>query len=390
MKILLLTEGDAETRDSWSGTSLSVLEHLRARGHEVRTEDVDLTGGARLLAIAGEFSMNRKRWWVKYHLGPRPFRMRSARAGRAIRRHSDVDVIFQFGATFAPVGAGAIPVVLYCDGNMELSWKGRHVAPNDASVLDRDEADRVAAREREVYRSATTILSISDRLRESFIEDFQIPPERVKTVFAGPNFDLDRIPVIDRPRDDGPPTVLFVGRQFHRKGGDLLLRSFERVRHQMPKARLVVIGPDRLDDPFGEGVDFRGFLNKDTRIGEEALFGAYAEADVFCMPSRFEGFAISFLEAMAFGLPCVSTRPPWAPPEMIVDGETGFLVDPEDEVALADRLISLLKDPQKAGEMGRAGRERLHARFTWPSVVAHMETNLDKAVRTPGGLNDAD
>ena len=383
MRILLPAEGNAETRDSWSGISLSVLQHLRRKGHEVRTADVDLRGGRRISAIAGEFSHNRKRWWVKYHLGSRPFRLRAARAAQAIHRNAGVDVIFQFGATFAPVGAGGTPVVLYCDGNIELSWQGRHVAPNDASVLSRAEADEVAARERKVYESATMILTISDRLRRSFVEDFGIPPDRVRTVFAGPNFDLDRIPVVNRPRDQGPPTILFVGRQFHRKGGDLLLRAFKRVRATVPDARLVVIGPDGLDYPHGDGVDFRGFLNKDTPEGEEALLRAYMETDVFCMPSRFEGFAISFLEAMSFGLPCVSTRPPWAPPEMILDGKTGFLVEPEDEAALADRLVAILLDPLLGATMGRAGRERLHAHFTWPSAVDRMESALEAALRNP-------
>jgi alpha-maltose-1-phosphate synthase len=379
LKILMLCEGDAETRDSWSGVSLSVASQLRALGHQVRTGDVDLYGIERLAAIAGSWSPDRKRWWVRYHLNRGPFQRRSAKAARHYAAHPDVDVILQCGATFSSPEKTRVPIVLFCDGNIEVSWQARHIGNNDAAVLDRSEVDAIRQREEKVYHRAAKIMTFSERLRESFIEDFGISRADVTTVYAGPNFETDKV---DQRPPRGPnavPTILFVGRQFARKGGDLLLRAFRLVRESIPNARLVIVGPSTPIE--AEGVDFRGLINKQDPEGERLLLTLYHDADVFCMPSRYEGFAISFLEAMLFGLPCVSTRPPWSPPEMILDGETGYLVESEDAEALASRLVQLLSDRDEAQRMGEKGRERVLANFTWPAVGKRIERVLLEAHR---------
>jgi glycosyltransferase involved in cell wall biosynthesis len=239
--------------------------------------------------------------------------------------------------------------------------------------------EQIAEREDSVYRDARRILSISERLRESFVNDFAVASECTKTVFAGPNFDVASIRPRRRRQPGAPPTVLFVGRQFVRKGGDLLLAAFARVRREIPSARLIIVGPRDLREVPG-GVMFRGFINKDTPEGLRELEDLYEQADLFCMPSRFEGFAISFLEAMLFGLPCVSTWPRWTPPEMIRDGETGFAVEPEDTDALADRMLQLLRDPELAQRMGAAGRARVEKHFTWSAVAQSIDEALQQVV----------
>jgi glycosyltransferase involved in cell wall biosynthesis len=161
-----------------------------------------------------------------------------------------------------------------------------------------------------------------------------------------------------------------VGRQFHRKGGDLLVQAFRRVRERLPHARLLIAGPSAAPahDP---GTSFLGDLNKNDPAGWAALVAAYRSADVFCLPTRFEPFGIAFIEAMCFGLPCVGTDA-WAVPEMVVDGETGFTIPVDDVDALTDRLLRLLSDPELARTMGRAGRIRAERYFTWQRVVERM------------------
>jgi glycosyltransferase involved in cell wall biosynthesis len=233
------------------------------------------------------------------------------------------------------------------------------------------ELERVVRRESEIYRSAAGIFTLSERLRRSFVEDFGVSPSRVHAVHAGPNFDVTRIPR-DAARDDPnhPPTILFVGRQFHRKGGDLLVQAFRRVRERIPEARLTIAGP--LSLPMQEpGITFLGDLSKNDPNGWAALAAAYGSADVFCLPTRFEPLGIAFIEAMCFALPCVGTNA-WAVPEMIVDGETGFTIPIDDLDALTDRLLRLLSDPALARRLGQAGRVRAERNFTWERVVQRM------------------
>ncbi len=382
MKILYLCEGDAEAWGSWSGISRSIVEQLRADGHGVTCGNVDLRGAGRLAGAAATFSPRRKRWVAKFHLGALPFQLRSRNAARHIAAHGRrVDVILQAGATYEPRNRGATPYFVCCDSNIRMSMHGVAAGYRDAAPLDSRELAAVVRRELAVYRDAAGIFTLSDRVRRSFIEDFGLPASRVHTIHAGPNFPDARTPPIDRPLTGGHvPTILFVGRQFERKGGDLLVRAFRLVRERIPDARLLIAGPKRLPLP-DPGVTFLGDLDKNQPCGWNALVAAYNAADVFCLPTRFEPFGIAFIEAMYFGLPCVGTDA-WAVPEMVVDGETGFTVPVDDLEALTDRLLRLLGDPGLAVRMGRAGRARAERLFAWRMTVQRMMDATRPIVRT--------
>lgn len=383
MNILLLCEGNAKTRDSWSGLTKSLVDELRRQGHTVYTGDVDLYGWSRWRAAGLTFSPRRTRWRVRYRLSPYGARLRSRKAARHIARHRErTDVILQIGATFEPQGRGKIPYVLYCDSNIRMAERGADTGQSYAASLHPRELGRVVYREAEVYRGAAAIFAICDRLRRSFSDDFGLPDDRVHTVYAGPNLELARIPEARSRRAAGhPPTVLFVGRQFARKGGDLLLDAFRRVRRALPEARLLVVGPPDLDvdEP---GASCLGFLKKDDPDGWNGLVEAYRSADVFCLPTRFEPFGVAFLEAMHFGLPCIGTDA-WAIPEIILDGKTGFRVPADDVEVLADRLVRLLSDPALARRMGELGLARARALFTWQAVVKRVSRVLEAVVNRP-------
>ena len=380
MHILFLSEGDAESWHSWSGISKSIVDQFRALGHAVTCGNVDLRGWDRWSAAASTLSFSRKRWGTRFHLSEPPFRLRSRKAGRCIAaQRQSPDLILQVGATFEPRGHGSTPYFLCCDSNIRMAGHGAATGYSDAVALTEPELKAVAERELAVYRRAGAIFPLSERLRRSFIEDFGLPPERVHAVQAGPNMDVTRIPRIDHEHTNGrPPTLLFVGRQFERKGGDVLVKAFRLVRDRIPTARLVITGPQTLSlvEP---GVSFLGDLDKNQPAGWAALVDAYASADVFCLPTRFEPFGIAFIEAMFFGLPCVGTDA-WAVPEMVVDGETGFTVPMNDVPTLTDRLLRLLTDRSLAVRMGRAGRARAESRFTWPGAVQRMMAVIEPVV----------
>ena len=387
MRIHLLCEGNPETRDSWSGISQSVLQGLRNSGHIVTWSDVDLAGTDRWLAAAATFSPERKRWWSRYHLSAIPFRLRSARARNGIAAQPAPDVVLQIGATFR-VAESPAPVVLYCDSNILLAQQARLTGYGEAAVLTDPEIEAIASRERLVYDSAVAILTLSHLVRSSFIEDFQLSPEKVHTIHGGPNLanplSQDGAATIKANPQNGPPTILFVGRQFHRKGGDLLLRSFEKVKEVVPEARLIIIGPDEIGDSPGsrEGVACLGFLDPDRPEDRKRLEQAYSEADVFCLPTRFEPFGIVFLEAMLYGLPCVGPDA-WAVPEIIEEEKTGLLFPPDDGDALSERLIRLLTDPGRAKQLGEAGRKRAETYYTWPATVERMESVFEQVSHVP-------
>lgn len=372
--ILFLSEGDAESWTSWSGISKSLVAHLRAAGHTVTCGDVDLRGWDRFVAAAATVSIGRHRWGTRFHLAGAPRRLRSRNAGRFIAAQpAPPDIILQVGATFEPRGHGRTPYFLCCDSNIRMAAHGAATGYSDAVDLTAAELAAVAEREQEVYRRAAGIFTLSEQLRRSFVDDFGLRADRVHAVYAGPNLDLEEIPDIARDSaGERAPTILFVGRHFERKGGDVLLQAFRHVRTRIPDARLVITGPPSLP-AMGPGVYFLGDLDKSD------LVKAYAAADMFCLPTRFEPFGIAFIEAMFFGLPCVGTNA-WAVPEMVVDGETGFTVPMNDTSALAERILRLLTDPSLARRMGRAGRTRAERQFTWSSVIERIMNVVEPIV----------
>jgi glycosyltransferase involved in cell wall biosynthesis len=372
MRILLLCEGDAESWDSWSGITKSLVDHLRLAGHHVETTNVDVGGLDRWMAAASTVSLDKRRWATRYHLAAVPFTLRSRRAARSIAaRRTRIDAILQIGATFEPKGCGHVPVFLCCDSNIRMAQRGQSSGFSDAAALTERQVEAVARRELGVYHAAAGIFPLSAHLGRSFVEDFGIPWNRVQPIYAGPNLDLARLATVASMRSaDNPPTVLFVGRQFHRKGGDVLVESFRRVRLHLPNARLMIAGQPIgfIDEP---GIRCLGDLDKNTGDGWRALVAAYQSADVFALPTRFEPFGIAFVEAMHFGLPCVGPRA-WAVPEIIADGETGFTVNVDDVDALTHRLLRLLREPALARAMGAAGGARARHIFTWPRVIDRM------------------
>jgi phosphatidylinositol alpha-1,6-mannosyltransferase len=166
------------------------------------------------------------------------------------------------------------------------------------------------------------------------------------------------------------PVVLTVARMASTeryKGHDQLIDALPALHRDVPGARLIFVGTGddvvRLQKKARElGVDghvtFTGFLS-DTSLRE-----AYREAAVFAMPSRGEGFGLTYLEAMSAGLPCVGSRQD-AASEIIEDGRTGYLVDQDDVAGLADRLRRLLSDPSLRAELGAHGQERWAREFTY-------------------------
>jgi glycosyltransferase involved in cell wall biosynthesis len=182
---------------------------------------------------------------------------------------------------------------------------------------------------------------------------------------------------VDKAKAHEGKTVLFVGTDFVRKGGETLLQAFKTVRREVRGARLVIVGSEPKVDM--EGVVVRGFINKNSAAGLAELLTLYAEASVFTMPSLFEPFGIPYVEAMFCRTACVGTNIA-AIPEMITDGDNGFLVEPGDHAALAERLICLLKDRRLQAAMGERGFARARQCFTWDVVAEKMVKDVQRCL----------
>jgi glycosyltransferase involved in cell wall biosynthesis len=153
-------------------------------------------------------------------------------------------------------------------------------------------------------------------------------------------------------------TVLCVAKYRYEKGLDILLHAWTMVQKRVPEARLLLIGGGQLEAQLRAMIEDLGLTESVDLAGQShdvpALLG---QVDVFVLPSRYEGMSNALLEAMAAGLPCVATEVS-GNEDNIVPDESGLLVPPGNPEALAEALITVLTQPAKARELGRAARNR--------------------------------
>lgn len=182
-----------------------------------------------------------------------------------------------------------------------------------------------------------------------------------------------------RASRNGPPVILFVGVVMRTKGVQVLLEACARLKDLGRQFRLVAVGQfespefEREVRDFVEAKGLAPFVSfPGIRVGADK-WRAYAEADIFCFPSFFEAesFPLVLIEAMMFGLPIVTTR--WRGiPGLVRDGDNGFLVEPQDPTATAEKLRMLCDQPELREQFGSRGRERFVAEFSQAAFEKRM------------------
>jgi glycosyltransferase involved in cell wall biosynthesis len=234
--------------------------------------------------------------------------------------------------------------------------------------------------QKRISRTLSHIITVSKSARDDISRDFKIPLQRFRIIPNGINTDLFcPVPEIKRKRDR---IIVTNSADTPLKGLDYLLKAIAEISRTRSNIRLIVVGTPKKNGGIeklirklgiGEFVTFTG------RISNDEFVRQYAKAFLAVVPSVYEGFGLPAGEAMACGLPVVSTTG-GALSEVV--GDAGILVPPADSRALAGAVTAILDNPEVAEKMGRAGYERVHKLFTWKraaemTVEAYRETISD-------------
>jgi glycosyltransferase involved in cell wall biosynthesis len=290
---------------------------------------------------------------VQYRDGRMPWTVTgSLAARRALKRLlPEVDAIFMHTAILAPLTAdffGRYPAILSADGTPLNKRAMRHQYGLKTERYGSGKAKRLLYRE--VFARARGFVAWSNWAKQSFVEDYGCREEDVAVI--SPGIDVERF--ADAQRSNELPRILFVGADFVRKGGDLLLEVFrERLRH---KAELVIVTREHIAEEPGVRV------YRKVSPNSQALLDLYRTADIFALPTRADCYSLVCLEALASGLPVVTTRVGGIP-DILRDGLTGHLLDVDDARALGDTLEALIAQPSRRIEMGRHSRQDAINRF---------------------------
>ncbi len=180
-----------------------------------------------------------------------------------------------------------------------------------------------------------------------------------------------------------PPLVLFIGQLVPRKGYDLLARAMPLVARAVPEARFIFVSHNRDGEPELRQIAAEGGVAERLAIvgpvSEAEKIGLLREAAVMAAPSRYEGFGIPLIEALAAGAPVVTTDVV-AGNEIIAHERTGLLTPYGDVEALAAAIIRLLRDRALGARLAAAGRPEAFARYSAESLAIHLEALYDRLI----------
>jgi glycosyltransferase involved in cell wall biosynthesis len=234
--------------------------------------------------------------------------------------------------------------------------------------------------ERALARRASRVIAITEALARFQVERVGLPADKLEVVHYG----LDEVPLAwgSNPPDDVPPdarVLLAVCRLEPQKGLDVAVRALPDIRARHPNAELVVLGegPQRSELERLAG-DLHVPAHLLGRVPDVAAW--LRRADLLVHPARWEGFGLALLEAMLASKPVVATNVS-SIPEIVVDGETGLLVAPDEPSALAATVIRVLEDP---GSYGEQGRKRAQSHFSAGRMTDHTLALYETALRGTG------
>lgn len=223
------------------------------------------------------------------------------------------------------------------------------------------------------YRQVDCFICASDAIRQLLLSD-GVEPSRAITVHEG--IDLERVEAAPPAKlheelwlPHHAPVVGNVAALVPHKGQRHLIEAATLVLRQVPDARFVIAGEGELREPLERAI-------KENRLEKHVLLAGFRPDvlsvhkafDIFVMSSVTEGLGTSLLDAMACSKPIVATTAGGIP-EVVVDGETGFLVPPRDHRAMADAIVKLLKDAELRKKMGQAGLARARRKFSADRMV---------------------
>jgi len=208
---------------------------------------------------------------------------------------------------------------------------------------------------RNLMRSATGLQAWSRWAKCSAVEDYGIPADKI--VVNPPGVDLDRwrpLPLLHRPTAPRPLRVLFVGADFTRKGGELLLKWHQSLEPGAAELHIVTRAPVEPRP----GV----FVHHGVQPNSDQLIRHYQDSDLFVLPSFGESFGIATVEAMAAGLPVIASDVGGVA-DIIEPGRNGFIVPAGDLSALGKAVASVLGDADRRVAMGAQSRLMAKERF---------------------------
>lgn len=216
---------------------------------------------------------------------------------------------------------------------------------------------------RRTFGRSRKLVAWCDWAKDSLVADYGMPADKV--VVIAPGVDMEKWKSTRGAQAGRPTRLLFVGGDFLRKGGDTLLEAFRTSLSA--DCELDIVTRDQVDTQGLAGVRVHHGLGPNM----PELMALYAQADVFAFPTRADGLPLAIMEALASGLPVITTAV-GALGEQVENGVTGFVIPPGDAKALAAAALRLARDPALRQTMSVAARESADRKYNAAKNYPHV------------------
>lgn len=230
-----------------------------------------------------------------------------------------------------------------------------------------------------LYRHADAVIALTQAEKATLIE-LGVEKSRIYVTGMGPWLadHADPQAFLDKYGLQ-EPLVLFIGQTYPYKGYRQLLEATSTVWRSFPETQFVFIGPPVMncEEVFTQYRDLR--IHRLGQVSLQDKTNALAACTLLCMPSTQESFGGVYTEAWSFAKPVIGCPIP-AVKEVIEDGVDGYLVRQESQ-AIAEGIVDLLQDPERARAMGRAGQEKVNRSYNWPALAERTEEVYRSAIR---------
>jgi len=284
-------------------------------------------------------------------------------------RLADIDYDFLFAVHSVPVTKVKIrrPIVISHD---QTFLERMDYFPFEKRPPARDYVDKALVQEYEAFHNADLCVYPSERSAEILKSHFLVPQENVSVIPWGAN--LPREPTHAQAsdyigsRDHNRLQITFIGVEWARKGGDIVVQTCSILRERGIDVRLNIIGaqPPASDSAY---MQVFSFLDKKSSRDFEQYWDLISQSHFLFVPSRVEAYGHVFCEAAAFGVPSVAANTGGIP-TIIENGITGYCLDLDaSPMEFADKIQALFQDKQAYSEMAHRCRERYETRLNWRS-----------------------
>ncbi|UCC58941.1 MAG: glycosyltransferase family 4 protein [Candidatus Bathyarchaeum sp.] len=270
------------------------------------------------------------------------------------------------------------------------TWKGEAIVTRRDNPKNLNPNEKMMLRfnfmlrsyEKKLMKRSDALIAVSKYTVDELTELYGINEEKIHVIYNG--VDINKFkPRTNRAElrrefglEEETKIVLFVGRLYHRKGLEILLRSIPPVLQEFKDVKFAISGTGfkkkeeslrklakKLE--IEDSVSFLGY------VPDEKLPYLYSASDIFVLPAIYENFPFAILEAQATGLPVISTKVGGIP-EFLVDNENGFVIDPGDSTQLTQRVLALLQNPKLAKKMGDRGRKLIEEKLSWRLITGQV------------------